>query len=208
MHTCLRKGFDRESRFLLTRQLPGKLPDVSERLSGRRLQAWEKLQTLTEQLRRETGRVLSTKAGLSAAEFTVLAHLATTPRGVRSVPCARAIGWDTSRLSHQLRRLEQRGYVARSGDDGDDGRATVVALTDDGRRVYRRAIRPHLEAAEHWFGAALTDAQADCLYEALAAIETHIERRVAGSDREDDTQEAHERATDRRVHGGRGPGRI
>ena len=174
---------------MLTRQLSGKVPDVSDRLSGRRLQAWEKLQTVTEQLRRETGRVLSTKAGLSAAEFTVLAHLATAPKGMRSVPCARAMGWETSRLSHQLRRLEQRGYVARSGGDGADGRATVVAITDDGRRTYRRAIRPHLEAAEQWFGKALTDAQVESLYEALAAIETHIERRIAASGVENDTQE-------------------
>jgi DNA-binding MarR family transcriptional regulator len=160
-------------------------------LRGDRLRAWEKLQTVTEQLRRETGRVLSTKAGLSAAEFTVLAHLATTPSGVRSVPCARAIGWDTSRLSHQLRRLEQRGYVARSGDDGrsgSDGRATVVALTDEGRRVYRRAIRPHLEAAQRWFGEALEDAQADRLYEALTAIETHVGRLIAASEAVNDTR--------------------
>lgn len=161
---------------------------MSERLSGRRLQAWEKLQTVTEQLRRETGRVLSTKAGLSAAEFTVLAHLATTRKGMRSVLCARAMGWDTSRLSHQLRRLEQRGYVARSGVDGGDGRATVVALTDEGRRVYRRSIRPHLEAAERWFGEALTDAQADSLYEALAAIETHIERLITAPETTNGTQ--------------------
>ena len=144
---------------------------------------------MTEQLRRETGRVLSTEAGLSAAEFTVLAHLASTRRGVRSVPCARAMGWDTSRLSHQLRRLEQRGYVVRSGGDGRDGRASVVALTAEGRRAYRRAIRPHLEAAEHWFGEALTDAQVGGLYEALAAIETHIERRIAASEIANDVQE-------------------
>lgn len=172
---------------MLTRQLSARLPDVSERLTGRRLRVWEKLQTVTEQLRRETGRVLTTEAGLSAAEFTVLAHLAPAPEGVRSVPCARAMGWDTSRLSHQLRRLERRGFVARSGGDGGDGRATVVALTHEGRRAYRRAIRPHLTAAESWFGAALSDAQVDALDEALSAIETHIERRVAASDHANDT---------------------
>lgn len=174
---------------MLTRQLPGIVADVSQRLSGRRLSAWEKLQTVTEQLRRETGRVLSTEAGLSAAEFTVLAHLAQAPRGMRSVSCARAMGWDTSRLSHQLRRLERRGYVARHGGDGGDGRATVVALSDEGRRVYRRAVRPHLEAAERWFGQALTDAQVDGLYEALAAIEAHLEGRLAATEADHHGQE-------------------
>ncbi len=155
---------------------------MSGRLRGRRLLTWAKLQTVTEQLRGETARVLSDVAGLSAAEFTVLAHLTSTPRGVRSVSCARAIGWDTSRLSHQLRRLERRGLITRSGGDGGDGRATVVALTDEGRRAHRRAVGPHLEAAQQWFGEALTDAQLDGLYEALAAIEAHIQRRITASE--------------------------
>jgi DNA-binding MarR family transcriptional regulator len=179
----------RGPHYLLTRQRSDKLADVSVSLSGDRLQAWQKLQTVTEHLRRETGRVLATEAGLSESEFAVLAHLAPTPRGIRSVSCARAMGWDTSRLSHQLRRLERRGYVARSGGDGGDGRATVVALTNEGRRVYRRAVGPHLEAAERWFGQALTDKQVEHLYEVLTAIETHVERHLAASEREDDRQE-------------------
>lgn len=158
--------------------------DMSARLSNRELRTWEKLQTVTEQLRRETGRVLSTEAGLSPAEFTVLAHLAAAggAEGVRSSLCARAIGWDTSRLSHQLRRLEQRGYVVRRGGDGGDGRASVVALTAEGRRIYRRALGPHLGAAKHWFAAALTQKQLDGLYDALDALEQHIAREIATAD--------------------------
>lgn len=177
---------------MLTRQQCPTVADVSERLSGQRLLAWQKLQTVTAQLRRETARVLSDEAGLSEAEFTVLAHLAPTPHGVRSVTCARAMGWDTSRLSHQLRRLEQRGYVARrAGADtgatggspsaGGDGRASVVALTTEGRRAYRRAVGPHLEAADQWFGQALSDSQIDELYDALTAIQTHIDQQTAAA---------------------------
>lgn len=158
---------------------------MSARLRGRGLRTWEKLQTVTEQLRRETGRVLSSEAGLSAAEFTVLAHLASAPDGLRASSCARAIGWDSSRLSHQVRRLEQRGFVVRSGGDGADGRATVVALTVEGRRTYRRALGPHLEAAQQWFGEALSDAQLEGLYEALDALETHIERGIVTSEKRD-----------------------
>lgn len=119
--------------------------------------------------------MLSSEAGLSAAEFTVLAHLASTADGVRSSSCARAIGWDTSRLSHQIRRLEQRGYLVRSKDSDTDGRATLVMLTDEGRRAYRRALGPHLKAAQRWFGAVLTEVQMDGMYEALTALESHIE---------------------------------
>ncbi|HJB64149.1 MAG TPA: MarR family winged helix-turn-helix transcriptional regulator [Candidatus Microbacterium pullistercoris] len=161
---------------------------MSATLSGRRLRTWEKLQTVTEQLRRETSRVLTTESGLSATEFTVLAHLATMPDGVRSASCARAMGWDTSRLSHQLRRLEQRGLVTRGGADGDR-RASVVALTDEGRRAHRRAVGPHLEAAQSWFGQALTDAQMDGLHDALAAIEAHIDTRITAAERHDSEEQ-------------------
>lgn len=168
----------------MTHQQSVNVIDMSATLNNRELRTWEKLQTVTEQLRRETGRVLSTEAGLSPPEFTVLAHLAAAggAEGVRSSLCARAIGWDTSRLSHQLRRLEQRGYVVRSGGDGGDGRASVVALTAEGRRIHRRALGPHLSAAKHWFAAALTEKQLDGLYDALDTLERHIAREVASPD--------------------------
>lgn len=165
----------------LTCQQSAIVADVSGRLRGPRLQAWEKLQTVTEQLRRETSRVLSTESGLSAPEFTVLAHLAASPHGLRSAQCARKIGWDTSRLSHQLRRLEQRGYIMRGDGDGSDGRATVVQLTPEGRRAHRTAVGPHLESAEQWFGAALTDTQIDNLLAVLLTLEAHIESRTTAT---------------------------
>jgi len=79
---------------------------------------------------------------------------------------------DTSRLSHQLRRLEKRGLVLRSAGDGSDGRATVVALSDDEVSAYRRAIGPHLRSARRWFA---EDAQ-----EALATDGTTSGRRRRG----------------------------
>src|SRR5690625_3021723 len=119
----------------MTHQQSVTVIDMSATLNNRELRTWEKLQTVTEQLRRETGRVLSTEAGLSPPEFTVLAHLAAAggAEGVRSSLCARAIGWDTSRLSPQLSRLEQRGYVVRSGGYGGwvRGRAVSAARTGD-----------------------------------------------------------------------------
>ena len=146
------------------------------------LPTWEKLQSVTEHLRRETGRSLTQQANLSQPEFTVLAHLAPAADGMRPSACARAIGWDTSRLSHQLRRLERRGYVLRSSGGAADGRATVVRLSDEGRRTYRRALGPHLRAAEHWFGAALSEEQLVALSDVLEALALHIDRESAATE--------------------------
>lgn len=146
------------------------------------LPTWEKLQSVTEHLRRETGRSLAQEAELSQPEFTVLAHLAPAADGVRPSSCAREIGWDTSRLSHQLRRLERRGYVLRSSGDGSDGRATVVRLSDSGRTAYRRALGPHLRSAQHWFAEALSPEQLHALSGVLDALARHIDEDSARSE--------------------------
>jgi DNA-binding MarR family transcriptional regulator len=138
------------------------------------LATWQKLQTVTEVLRREVGRDLWADARLSDAEFTVLAHLQSADAEViRPSDCAREIGWDSSRLSHQLRRLERRDLVATTRGSDEDGRAVRVTLTDAGRTAYRRAIGPHLRSAKRWFADALEPDQLRALEAALDAVLAH-----------------------------------
>lgn len=140
-------------------------------LSREELDLWQRLQTVTELLRREVGRGLQEDAGLSEQEFTVLAHLAEAGGGARPSECAQSIGWDSSRLAHQLGRMERRGLVARTPETGGDGRASRAALTEAGRAAHRRAVGPHLRAAKRWFADALTAAQLVALGEVLSALE-------------------------------------
>jgi len=143
-------------------------------MTDRELRTWETLQTVTEHMNREVGRDLWADAALSQPEFTVLAHVRLEPAGVRPSECAQAIGWDSSRLAHQTRRLEKRGLIRKEPDPGD-GRAAVLVLTDEGRTAYRRAIGPHLRSAQKWFAAALTPAQLEGLTDALDALRAHID---------------------------------
>jgi DNA-binding MarR family transcriptional regulator len=150
-------------------------------MSDEKRRAWELFHVANERVRREVGRDLWADAQLSDAEFTVLAHLAMGERGgepVRPSECARAIGWDSSRLAHQLRRLEGRGLIERAPGEGD-GRSSVIAFTDEGRAAYRSALGPHLRSATAWFGDALSDDQAAALVDALDAVMAHIERRAS-----------------------------
>jgi DNA-binding MarR family transcriptional regulator len=147
---------------------------MSDKMSSFELSTWEALHTVTEKLKREVGRDLWADAELSDTEFTVLAHLRLSPEGVRPGACAQAIGWDSSRLSHQLRRLEKRGLIRRRADPSD-GRAAVLVMTDTGQEVYRKAIGPHLRSAQKWFAAALTPAQLEGLAEGLTALQAHID---------------------------------
>ncbi|TXN30596.1 MarR family winged helix-turn-helix transcriptional regulator [Lacisediminihabitans profunda] len=147
---------------------------MSDKMSSFELDTWESLHTVVEKLKREVGRDLWANAELSDTEFTVLAHLRLNPEGVRPGACAQAIGWDSSRLSHQLRRLEKRGLVQRQAD-AHDGRAAVLVVTDVGQEVYRKAIGPHLRSARKWFAAALSPAQLEGLAEGLNALQAHID---------------------------------
>ena len=50
---------------------------------------------------------------------------------------AAATGLDLSTVSRQLKALESRGWIAREPDPSD-GRAHLLSLSDEGRRVLRR----------------------------------------------------------------------
>lgn len=153
---------------------------MSVRMTDEQLRAWQLFHVSNERLRRELGREMWAHAQLSDAEFTVLANIAVAEsRGsqIRPAECARAIGWESSRLAHQLRRLERRGFVQRAPGEGD-GRASVITLTDEGRGAYTAALGPHLRSTKRWFADALTDEQITALTDALEALMAHIERRT------------------------------
>ena len=143
-------------------------------MSSRELVVWQRLQTVTETLRREVGRGLQGDAALTPAEFTVLAHLVEAGGSARHSASARSMGWDSSRLAHQLGRLEKKGLVLRSTDVQGDGRGSTVFITETGRAAHRRAVGPHLRAARRWFADGLDEARLTALDDALSALEQHI----------------------------------
>lgn len=146
---------------------------MSDQLTEDQLATWQRLQQVTERLRREVGRGLRLDSDLSEAEFAVLAHLVVVGREARPADIARSIGWDSSRLAHQLDRLEQRAMITRRPTAGR-GRAAIVALTDAGAAAHRRAVGPHLRAAKRWFGDALDEQRLAALADALDRIDEHI----------------------------------
>lgn len=148
---------------------------MRQRLTDRQLDTWQRLQVVTERLRRRVGADLRGRADLSEAEFTVLAHLVDMGGDARPTTCASAIGWDSSRLAHQLRRLERRGLVERHGGLRD-ARGSSIVITGSGRSAHRAAVGAHLHAAATWFGDALDDETLAGLDRALRALEEHMRR--------------------------------
>ena len=149
---------------------------MSAKMTPLQLATWQDLHRATEMLQREVGRSLRDSSGLSDTEFSVLARLVDHGGPLRSAECARALGWDSSRLSHQLGRLEKRGLIERSQSGSSDKRASVIAVTADGRAAHRAAVGPHLRAATRWFADALDDEQLQGLADALSALLAHGHR--------------------------------
>jgi DNA-binding MarR family transcriptional regulator len=95
-------------------------------------------------------RELLAESGLSSAEFAVLVPLSETPaEQLRARDLCQELGWDRTRLSHLVTRMEKRGLVRRSAC-ADDARGSVVELTDGGRRAITDAAPAHTDAVRRY----------------------------------------------------------
>jgi len=104
---------------------------------------WRKYLTMTSGLQTAMNRQLQRDCGLSLADYDVLVALSEGgPQRISDL--GDALGWEQSRLSHQLRRMRGRELVARHGSD-DDRRAATVELTDGGRAALQTAAAGHVE---------------------------------------------------------------
>lgn len=102
-------------------------------------------------------------AGLSGSEYAVLVELSHSPEGVlRARELCGELGWDRSRLSHLVRRMEQRGLVARE-ECSEDARGSMVRLTDAGLAAVDDAAPEHSEAIRRCFFNVLTNRELDTL---------------------------------------------
>jgi DNA-binding MarR family transcriptional regulator len=89
--------------------------------------------------------------GLSTADYELLVPLSEAPEHVlRARDLRRAVGWERSRLAHQLRRMERRGLVRRF-DCPTDARGTMVELTTTGYDVIAAAAPGHVETVRRYF---------------------------------------------------------
>jgi DNA-binding MarR family transcriptional regulator len=101
---------------------------------------WMRAQRL---LARELDRSLQRDCGISKAEFSVLVTLwQAAGREMRVGELSESLDWDKSRVSHQLTRMEKRGFVDRT-QYGADGRRAGIGLTAEGRRAAQSAILVH-----------------------------------------------------------------
>lgn len=80
--------------------------------------------------------------GLAENEYGVLYALSTAPTGLRMSDLASDVLLSQAGLSRLVARLEAKGLIERSVDP-EDGRASVLRLTVEGRGLQRRIGAAH-----------------------------------------------------------------
>jgi DNA-binding MarR family transcriptional regulator len=139
-------------------------------LSEREQRAWRGFIDMQTQLGAHLRRSLARDSGLSDADYEVLVHLSEAPGDrLRVFELVRALQWEKSRLSHQLRRMEGRGLLQRTECE-TDGRGAFVALTPEGRAAITAAAPLHVAEVRRHFVDVLSEAQLDSLAEIAGTI--------------------------------------
>ncbi|MGL5816236.1 MAG: MarR family winged helix-turn-helix transcriptional regulator [Phycicoccus sp.] len=126
---------------------------VPEWRSSAALEALDELVRVAGQMPHDVAR----RAGLSTTELHSLRHLTDAEMG--PVELARALGVTSAASSGVVDRLETHGHVERRPHP-DDGRRTVVVLTDSGRAELFRQLAPMFTALAE-LDAALDDDERD-----------------------------------------------
>ncbi|MWV60320.1 MarR family winged helix-turn-helix transcriptional regulator [Rathayibacter sp. VKM Ac-2754] len=141
------------------------------------LAAWRLFIETSERVRGVVASRLQEDSGLSQGDYAVLLALTEHPEHrLRSSQLAEDIGWERSRLSHHLGRMERRGLLTRE-QASDDSRGAEVVLAAPGAEAFRSATAPHFRAVQETFVAGLSSDQLAAVQEAMLALRAHLASR-------------------------------
>jgi DNA-binding MarR family transcriptional regulator len=113
-------------------------------LSPHEFRVWHAFRLMGEDVMARVGRDIAEATGLSGPDFGVLSRLANIGKGeMRQQRLAEVMGWDKSRLSHQLTRMQNRKLIERREAEK---RVVLVVLTGHGREKLEAAWPIHAES--------------------------------------------------------------
>ena len=146
-------------------------------LDAREDRAWRAFQHANHQLSAHLNRGLQ-ELGLSGADYQILAVLSEhdDDRMPAHELCT-TLGWEKSRVSHQVRRMQNDGLIGREPNP-DDARSTMVCLLPAGRAAIEKAAPRHVEDVRRNFIDLLSPAELDT----LATLNERILHHLATND--------------------------
>jgi DNA-binding MarR family transcriptional regulator len=144
-------------------------------LTNEELASWRSVVRLMIWLPWSIDQQLRRDSNLSLVEYQVLVVLSDSPeRTTRMSSLAEDTNASLSRLSHVMKRLEDRGLVYRQPDP-TDGRFTNAILTDDGYQTLLGAAPGHVAHVRSLVVDVLTREQLRLLGRAAERIVAHID---------------------------------
>jgi len=142
------------------------------------MRAWRSLMGTNRLLFEQLGRDLGRQSGLSMADYEVLVRLSEAEgRRLRMTELASASLSSKSRLSHQVARMEEAGWVRRESCPSDR-RGQFAVLTDEGFKTLVDAAPGHVESVRQNLFDHLTDTQVKHLAEILGTLRERLEATV------------------------------
>ena len=141
----------------MTRERPPRIGVVSAEASQDEQELWRAFFLMRRQLELTLERRLQADAGISTADYEILKALHSDPaRRLRAGHIGDLIGWEKSRVSHQITRMEQRDLVRRE-ECGDDARGVWIVLSAEGDRAVLNAEPDRRDAVRQYFFDVLDD---------------------------------------------------
>ena len=125
------------------------MPMETNELNDDEMQIWNMWKGSFKRIFGRVVKDMSDQTGLSEGDFGILDRLAQLGDGqMRQQELADSMGWDKTRLSHHLTRMEKRGLVLRKPLDTERG--VQVLITSAGHSalnetlpIVSKAIRTH-----------------------------------------------------------------
>jgi DNA-binding MarR family transcriptional regulator len=136
---------------------------VGKPLSPDEYRTFHSALAIADTLRNRMAHEMGPASGLSSADFIVLNRLRNSPgqtyAGLKLL--AAKLGWSTSRLSHQVSRMERRGLVTRQ--QTDNAGQVIITLTDQAKDIMADAVLVHADAVRRYLLTQLTEKEAHML---------------------------------------------
>jgi DNA-binding MarR family transcriptional regulator len=144
-------------------------------LSAEEQQAWRATVHLSQLLMRQLDRDLNAH-GLNGHDYEILVELSEAPDNrLRMTELADATSQSRSRLSHQITRMESRGFVRRDNCEGDK-RGTFAVLTAVGIEAIKRVAPDHVENVRRHFIDRLTPRQLEEVTDAFTPVVDYLRK--------------------------------
>jgi DNA-binding MarR family transcriptional regulator len=151
------------------------MPTEPNWLDAREGRAWRAFMHARHQVDMRLQRHLLEDSGLTQADYEILAVLSEHHTGrMTAQELGAMLQWEKSRLSHQARRMQDRGLIAREPNPAD-ARSVMIRLLPAGRRAIEDAAPMHVRDVRRHFIDLFTPAELDT----LAALNERVLRHLA-----------------------------